>query len=288
MKAWGKGESNSGLMNTIPEYKGLGGKVKDKPKVEDKVVDYLQQYRDSRKQGKVPTDLIEKVKEQIAKTITNNKAQLEKDYRYITEEDVRNHHKLRGKLSVQELLTYRSYVQTSNSFKINKRLYSGKYATAKKLTEIDRKIDKLTDLIDTDKLDNNSRFVRFIGDDYLKAIYKQLNLGKAPTSKAIHSGNGVIDLNADLMGKIITNEAFTSVSYNQNANVFTDSPIKMEIYADKGSKCLYTYNYEESEVVLQRGTQFKIKGIEIVKEKDSWGDDMSYIKLIVQTVSKKY
>ena len=30
MKAWGQGEKNSGLMDTIPEYKGLGGKSKPK------------------------------------------------------------------------------------------------------------------------------------------------------------------------------------------------------------------------------------------------------------------
>ena len=310
MKAWAAGEKNSKLMDKIPEYKELAGKDKpkakskakvkdkakteDKPKVKDKVDDYLQQYIDSRKQGKVPTDLIEKVKEQIAKTIKGNKAQLEKDYKYVTEEDVRNHHKLRGKperknLSVQELLAYHSYVQKMDSFAMNRRLYTGQYGKKKgrRVNPRDEQIDKFTELVAGDKLDVNSRFVRFIGDDYLQSIYKQLNLGKAPTKDNVYKGNGLIDLNVDLLNKVITNEAFTSVSYNADKNVFTDSPIKMEIFADKDIECLYTYNYEESEVVLQRGTQFKVKGIEVVKEKDSWGDDMSYIKLIVQTVSKK-
>ena len=310
MKAWAAGEKNSKLMDKIPEYKELAGKDKpkakskakvkdkakteDKPKVKDKVDDYLQQYIDSRKQGKVPTDLIEKVKEQIAKTIKGNKAQLEKDYKYVTEEDVRNHHKLRGKperknLSVQELLAYHSYVQKMDSFAMNRRLYTGQYGKKKgrRVNPRDEQIDKFTELVAGDKLDVNSRFVRFIGDDYLQSIYKQLNLGKAPTKDKVYKGNGLIDLNVDLLNKVITNEAFTSVSYNADKNVFTDSPIKMEIFADKDIECLYTYNYEESEVVLQRGTQFKVKGIEVVKEKDSWGDDMSYIKLIVQTVSKK-
>ena len=310
MKAWAAGEKNSKLMDKIPEYKELAGKdkktakpkakkavnpkAKEEPKVKDKVDDYLQQYIDSRKQGKVPTDLIEKVKEQIAKTIKGNKAQLEKDYKYVTEEDVRNHHKLRGKperknLSVQELLAYHSYVQKMDSFAMNRRLYTGQYGKKKgrRVNPRDEQIDKFTELVAGDKLDNNSRFVRFIGDDYLQSIYKQLNLGKAPTKDNVYKGNGLIDLNVDLLNKVITNEAFTSVSYNADKNVFTDSPIKMEIFADKDIECLYTYNYEESEVVLQRGTQFKVKGIEVVKEKDSWGDDMSYIKLIVQTVSKK-
>ena len=128
---------------------------------------------------------------------------------------------------------------------------------------------------------------KFVGQDYLQTLYNQLNLGKVPKPGEIYMGNGLLDLNANLIDKVITNDAFTSVSYDQKANVFTSKPIMMEIYADKDSECLYTYNYRESEVVLQRGTQFKIKGIEIVHTQDKWGDPISYTKLIMQTVSKK-
>ena len=296
MKAWAAGEKNSKRMDKIPEYKGLGGKAKKtaKLKVKDKVADYLQQYRDSRKQEEISTDLIEKAKEQIAKTITDNKAQLEKNYRYITEEDVRNHHKLRGipekrNMPSEDLVAYNFYVQKMDSFAINRRLYTGQYGkkTGRRVNSRDTQIDRFTALVAKDKLDDNSRFVRFIDEDYLQSIYKQLKLGKVPTKQDVYKGNGLIDLNVDLMGKVITNEAFTSVSYNQNANVFKDKPVMMEIYADKGIECLYTYNYMESEVVLQRGTQFKIKGIELVEDKDKWGNPISYIKLIVRTVSKK-
>lgn len=316
MKNWGQGKKNSGLMDTIPEYKGLGGKdkktvkpkakkaakpkakeepkVTDKPKVKDKVDDYLQQYIDSRKQGKVPTDLIEKAKEQIAKTIKGNKAQLEKDYKYVTEKDVKKHHKLRGiadksKMSREDQFAYDLYVQKMDSFAMNRRLYTGEYGKKKgrRVHPRDEQIDKFTALVAKDKLDDNSRFVRFVDADYLQSMYKQLGLGEGPTKNAINRGNGILDLNVDLMNKVITHEAFTSVSFNQYANVFTNKPVMMEIYADKGLECLYTFNYKESEVVLQRGTQFKIKGIEVVEDYDKWHKKISYIKIIAQAVSKK-
>ena len=295
MKAWAAGEKNSKRMDKIPEYKGLGGKAKKtakpKAKVKEKVVDYIEQYR---KQRKPKPDVIEKAKEQIEKIIADNKAKLQKNYKVIVEDDVRKHHKLRGKpnrsdMTKEENFAYDLYVQTGDSFRINRRLYSGEYANniGKTPTATDMEIDEFTALVAKDKLDDNSRFVRFVGQDYLQTLYNQLNLGKMPNNRDINLGNGLLDLNVDLMDKVITNDAFTSVSYDQKANVFTDKPIMMEIYADKDSECLYTYNYRESEVVLQRGTQFKIKGIEIVHTQDKWGDPISYTKLIMQTVSKK-
>ena len=292
MKAWAAGEKNSGLMDKIPEYKGLGGKAKKtKAKAKPKVVDYIEKYR---KQRRPKPETIEKAKEQIEKIIADNKAKLQKDYKVIVENDVKKHHKLRGKpnrsdMTKEEQFAYDLYVQTGDSFRINKRLYSGEYANniGKTPTATDMEIDEFTALVAKDKLDDNSRFVRFVGGDYLQTLYNQLDLGEIPKPIQIYYGNGLLDLNVNLMDKVITNDAFTSVSYDQKANVFTNKPIMMEIYADKDSECLYTYNYRESEVVLQRGTQFKIKGIEIVHTQDKWGDPISYIKLIMQTVSKK-
>ena len=295
MKAWAAGEKNSGLMDKIPEYKGLGGKAKKvakpKAKAKPKVVDYIEKYR---KQRNPKPATIEKAKEQIEKIIADNKAKLQKDYKVIVEADVKKHHKLRGKpnksnMTKEEHFAYDLYVQTGDSFRINRRLYSGEYANniGKTPTATDMEIDEFTALVAKDKLDDNSRFVRFVGGDYLQTLYNQLDLGEIPKPIQIYYGNGLLDLNANLIDKVITNDAFTSVSYDQKANVFTNKPIMMEIYADKGSECLYTYNYRESEVVLQRGTQFKIKGIETVHTQDKWGDPISYIKLIMQTVSKK-
>ena len=295
MKAWAAGEKNSGLMDKIPEYKGLGGKTKKaakpKAKPKEKVIDYIEKYR---KQRRPKPETIEKAKEQIEKIIADNKAKLQKDYKVIVEKDVKKHHKLRGKpnrsdMTKEENFAYDLYVQTGDSFRINRRLYSGEYANniGKTPTATDMEIDEFTALVAKDKLDDNSRFVRFVGGDYLQTLYNQLDLGEIPKPIQIYYGNGLLDLNANLMDKVITNDAFTSVSYDQKANVFTNKPIMMEIYADKDSECLYTYNYRESEVVLQRGTQFKIKGIEIVHTQDKWGDPISYTKLIMQTVSKK-
>ena len=264
MKAWAAGEKNSGLMDKIPEYKGLGGKAKPK---------------------------VESIKEQIERTIASNKEELQKNYKVITENDVKEYHILRGMPELRNMpfddqFAYNLYVRKMDSFALNRRLYTGQYGKKKgrRVHPRDEQINKFTALVAKDNLKDNSRFVRFVGEDYISGIYKQLKLSNIPD---LHSDKGILDLNVALMDKIITNEAFTSVSYDQNANIFTDKPVMMEIYADKGTECLYTYNYMEREVVLQRGTQFKIKGIELVEDKDKWGNPISYIKIIVKTVSKK-
>ena len=264
MKAWAAGEKNSGLMDKIPEYKGLGGKAKPK---------------------------VVSVVEQIAQTIAHNKAELQKNYKVITEDYIKEYHILRGMPELKDMpfddqFVYNLYVRKMDSFALNRRLYTGQYGKKKgrRVHPRDEQINKFTALVAKDNLKDNSRFVRFVGEDYISGIYKQLKLSNIPD---LHSDKGILDLNVALMDKVITNEAFTSVSYDQNANIFADKPIKMEIYADKGIECLYTYNYMESEVVLQRGTQFKIKGIELVEDKDKWGNPISYTKLIVQAVSKK-
>ena len=264
MKAWAAGEKNSKRMDKIPEYKGLGGKAKPK---------------------------VGSVKEQIAQTIADNKAELQKNYKVITENDVKEYHILRGMPELRDMpfddqFAYNLYVRKMDSFALNQRLYTGQYGKKKgrRVHPRDEQINKFTALVAKDNLKDNSRFVRFVGEDYIQAICKQLKLSNIPD---LHSDKGILDLNVALMDKVITNEAFTSVSYDQNANIFTDNPVMMEIYADKGIECLYTYNYMESEVVLQRGTQFKIKGIELVEDKDKWGNPISYIKIITQAVSKK-
>ena len=213
MKAWAAGEKNSGLMDKIPEYKGLGGKVKKVAKVGN-------------------------VAEQIAQTIADNKAELQNNYKVITEDYIKEYHILRGKptyndMPYEERYAYDLYVRKMDSLALNRRLYTGEYGKKKgrRVHPRDEQIDKFTALVAKDKLDDNSRFVRFVGEDYIPAIYKQLKLSNIPD---LHSDKGILDLNVALMDKIITNEAFTSVSYDQNANVFKDKPVMMEIYADKG------------------------------------------------------
>ena len=57
----------------------------------------------------------------------------------------------------------------------------------------------------------------------------------------------------------------------------------IEIYAKEGTEALHTMNYRESELVLQAGTEFIVRGVELVQEKNKWGDDMEYLKLILET-----
>ena len=65
-----------------------------------------------------------------------------------------------------------------------------------------------------------------------------------------------------MAGLTYENKAFTSFSFNAKANVFTSSPIRMNLVVDEGLTGIVTENWGESELVLQRGTKFEIINFE--------------------------
>lgn len=65
-------------------------------------------------------------------------------------------------------------------------------------------------------------------------------------------------------GKIVTERAYMSTSYNVKQNIFRDRPVQMRIRAPKNAKGFITNNYLESEVVLRRGTQYVINKVSAV------------------------
>ena len=216
-----------------------------------------------------------------------------KTFKKLDEDYVRKTiHKGKGKYDIWTPIqrkSYDDYVQTSDSFRLNERLYTGKYKPNSG-NKTDREIDGVTKLIAGSKLKEDSQFVRFSGVQYLNTVYKDVGI-KNPF------GNGdIFDydlseaadmLNAALAGKTTVHQSFTSVSYNVDKNVFTSRPILMEIYAEKGIEALYTVNYTESEVVLQRGTEFEIIGFEPHMSKDKWGDEQMQLKMILKAKAKK-
>lgn len=184
--------------------------------------------------------------------------------------------------------TYDDYVQTGDSFRINRHLYQGKYGTNQKLDET---VDRLTELIGRTQVKEDTQLVRFSGVDYLKSVYKDVGIKNPFGSKDMELEFEIEEvaeiLNAALAGKTTVHKSFTSVSYNKDENVFTDRPIIMEIYAEKGVPALYTTNYHESELVLQRDTEFEIIGFEPVKTKDRWGYDDEQLKIILKAKAPK-
>ena len=186
-----------------------------------------------------------------------------------------------------DINTYEDYVQTSDSFRINQHLYEGEYGTNKKL---DDKVDRITELISRTKLKEDTQLVRLSGVNYLETVYDDVGIKNPFGSKDIRDfdlDEAADRLNAALAGKTTKHKSFTSVSYDVNKNVFTNRPILMEIYAEKGVEALYTVNYTESELVLQRDTEFEIIGFEPHMSKDMWGDEQMQLKMILRAKAKK-
>jgi 8-oxo-dGTP pyrophosphatase MutT (NUDIX family) len=68
-------------------------------------------------------------------------------------------------------------------------------------------------------------------------------------------------LTKKLVGKEFTEQAYMSTSYDEKANRNSWNDVIMNITAKAGTKALVTTNDEESEVILGRGTRYKVTGV---------------------------
>lgn len=219
------------------------------------------------------------------------KKRLAKEYSSMNVDEAKKWAKEQYKNFRGESATYHSYVGTSNSFIMNRRLYEHEYKPGG-TTKIDEQIDKVTELIAKGKLEKNTQFVRFSGSSPLNTILKDMGRPELNIDKGymMFSRNEIkrkgseaqtqylAMLNSATKGKEFTFDSFTSVSYDIEENVFTNREVQMEIYAPKGLTAMYTKNHDESEVVLQRGTSFKIIGFEYT--------DNGKLKMIVEAIAK--
>ena len=289
---WIKGEPNSGMMDKLygdipvdPRWKKPKG-IKE-PK--EPTLSPVQQFVQFVKNGGVNTDreytkLRREAIKHIDDTMKKTKARLSKQYAERTEIEMIRFNQMRELYNKKQKEAYGSYVQTGHSFDINRHLYEGKYKPGGR-NKLDKEIDALKALISTQKLEKDSQFVRYSGLDYLNSLLKQVgsDFKYQRTDNGPKKQANIIQLTDALVGKKVKNDAFTSVSFDKKKNVFVNKPMMIEIYAKEGTEALHTMNYRESELVLQAGTEFIVRGVELVQEKNKWGDDMEYLKLILET-----
>ena len=289
---WIKGEDNSGMMDKLygdipvdPRWKKP--KVIKEPK--EPTLSPVQQFVQFVKNGGVNTDkeytkLRREAIKHIDDTMKKTKARLSKQYAERTELEMIRFNQMRELYNKKQKEAYGSYVQTGHSFDINRHLYEGKYKPGGR-NKLDKEVDALKALISTQKLEKDSQFVRYSGLDYLNSLLKQVgsDFKYQRTDNGPKKQANIIQLTDALVGKKVKNDAFTSVSFDKKKNVFVNKPMMIEIYAKEGTEALHTMNYRESELVLQAGTEFIVRGVELVQEKNKWGDDMEYLKLILET-----
>ena len=182
---------------------------------------------------------------------------------------------------------YKDYVATGNSFRMNKLLYSGRYDDIKsgkvspdsvELTHIDE-IEGFKEYVDkAPNLHKNMKLVRMVDGDAIRGMIG--SVVSDPTELKNMTGalwGGFVgwrdrdeakqSFTARMAGTIFEANSFISTSYDIDKNVFDRRDYQLEIYADKGTNALMTYNHEESEVVLNVGTKLEFIDMEFVDKK---------------------
>ena len=150
------------------------------------------------------------------------------------------------------------YIQTGNSFQINKDFRETKIVgllNAKAIAKLEAHGATADDIKTIQLLDKKieefsfpfpMRVTRYVAYNALKSIFKRKITSNNPDLlKSIETGNVII--NAD--------PAFLSASTNENQNVFTNLPIKLEIEVPPHTPMYLSNNYVESEVVFRRSTK---------------------------------
>lgn len=181
---------------------------------------------------------------------------------------------------------YTDYVATSNSFYMNEVLYNGRYNDIKSgrvspnVYDEDyiKQIDALKDYIDkAPNLHKNMKLVRMVDEDALEGML-ELAIGKSSRGFLLDdiqdARRGVGDkkavaqeFTAKTANVVFEANSFISTSYDIKDNYFKRRPYQLEIYADKGANGLMTYNWDETEVILNVGSKLEFKDIEFQGDK---------------------
>ena len=166
------------------------------------------------------------------------------------------------------------YFQTWESFDLDDALRRGLELTNTEKATVDA-MDSLMK-----PLPKGLNLVRYSGERFLKSL-----------GYSYKSSRGVFD-HRSMIGLEWQNDGYTSTSYMNHGNVFTDKVCEIEILAPKGTNVLFSPNRHryakewgitENEVVIARGAKFRVK--------DAWEfDDDSYgyvkrkIHLVVEVI----
>lgn len=148
------------------------------------------------------------------------------------------------------------YVGSYISYDINDMLRSGEYDRLISEGNFDddtvRIINSISNLISRNTIDEDAILYRFSERDELDAILKQAGIKNTNLS--------VEELNEKATGIQYRNKSFVSTSYDRDMNIFDEREVMFEIYTDKGTNAFVTDNHLESEVLLNKNSDFEIMG----------------------------
>lgn len=225
--------------------------------------------------GKPPKKVVE---DESKKTNINNKTTMKsiedkpkkvynKDrivFKTLTENDLPRILEESGKIAYDDRnpIYYRitgGYVATKNSFKINSALRQG---IGDSLNDYDKlTISTLDKVIKSNSLKENIILTRYSKMNILDAVIDQ-----NPILKGVTSEKEMLRL-INKNTAVLNDKGFVSTSVVPELNYFKDYPIRLKIHAEKGQKVYMTDNFEESEMILPRNSNFVITKAAIVDEK---------------------
>ncbi len=146
-------------------------------------------------------------------------------------------------------LNENSYIRNANSYKINKAMRDG---TIDELSDKNKKtIETLRKVIDKNTSDTDAVLLRKVDFDYLKKVF---DIDTEDIDIAVKK------LNDEKLGNTVIEKGFLSTSYKANKNFNNNDKVELEILAPKGTKMYLTMNRDESEIILQAGTNLRFEG----------------------------
>ena len=176
-----------------------------------------------------------------------------------------------------------NYTSTTNSWTINNKLREFPDMSIEEIYKGNSKNGKtaraLQSVIQKNTIPQNTILTRNAGN-----TFAQEALGLTPRQLNLiceyFDETDVQDELKQYIGTKITESAFVSTSANPKMNVFSEKPVRLELKVKKGHKAYITENTAESEVILDRGTQYVIEGFD--KDTNSYG--MPILKIIAKVL----
>ncbi len=190
------------------------------------------------------------------------------DYHYLNDSEVDQLRKTASIITPEEMSqiwqtsSFGGYIQTPNAFDINHYLRTGNIDYLLDPEDDLKTIETLSQVIKKNHTEVDMRVFRMTGNLLDVPLDAHVIRNMLRSAEGCEDLSKVIEL-AELVGKEITFDGFTSTSYDMSKNVFNSRPVRMEIDIPKGKNIYLTDNDDESEIILDKGSSFIVNECEV-------------------------
>ena len=165
------------------------------------------------------------------------------------------------------------YIGTGESFDINDAL-----RTDGRLNQWQRDVVARMDAATNKELGADINLIRNVGGrSYIPKVFE----GVSRDALLKMSDKEIAKFSKSQRGKIVTESAFMSTSYDASRNVFQHHPVQLRIRAPKESKGFITANKRESEIVLPRNTKYVINAVKVIRPDSRWTNNKLIIDVTI-------